>query len=144
MPDSDDKHPLKPEEARAQEAEFFGVTAGFDYDLDGEKWTLPNPSYMDPEMKKRYREHLRAMSEDLDTEKKPHPVTGKPTESQKWPPRIKGELIDEDELLCRALMGDDTYERFLKAGGVPGQVQSRWQYMNRKMQERLMQDPKSN
>lgn len=144
MPDDDKLPPIKPELAREQEAEFFGVAAGFDYDLGGgEKWTLPNPSYLPPDMKKRYLEHLRFMNEDLDTEEKPHPTTGKATKTTKWPLRVKDELIDEDELLCRALMGDETYEKFLAAGGVTGQVQARWQMMNRQMQERLRRDPKS-
>lgn len=158
MPD-DDKQlpPIKPEEARRQEAEFFGVAAGFDYDLGGQTWTLPNPSYMPRDMKKRYNEHLRFMTEDLDTENKPHPVTGKSTKTTKWPLAYKGALIDEDELLCIALMGSDAvadrelyfkdgalpplYEKFLNAGGVAGQLQAHWQMMNRQMQERLKQDP---
>jgi hypothetical protein len=151
--------PINPEAARDQEAEFFGVKAGFDYALGGgEKWTLPNPSYMAPDMKARYLEHLRFMSEDVDFEEKPHPVTGKMTKTQKWPIRKDGKLLNEDELLCVALMGTDveadraaylkdgtvpdTYKKFLAAGGVPGQVQSHWQMMNRQMQERLMRDPK--
>lgn len=150
--------PIKPEQARQQEAEFFGVVAGFDYDLGGgEKWTLPNPSYMPRDMKKRYSEHLRFMSEDVDSESKPHAVTGKPTKSAKWPLRFKDVLIDEDELLCIALMGSDAkadraayfkdetlppvYEKFLAAGGIAGQLQANWQMMNRRMQERLMRDP---
>lgn len=161
MPDDDKQAalpPIKPEEARRQEAEFFGVAAGFDYDLGGgQKWTLPNPSYMPRDMKKRYSEHLRFMNEDLDTESKPHAVTGKPTKVAKWPLRKDGALIDEDELLCIALMGTDgpadreaylkdgtlpdAYEKFLAAGGVAGQLQSHWQMMNRQMQERLKQDP---
>lgn len=152
--------PIKPEEARQQEAEFFGIAAGFDYDLGGgEKWTLPSPSYMPRDMKKRYSEHLRFMTEDLDSESKPHPATGKATKSMKWPLRFGGELIDEDELLCIALMGSDAkvdraayfkdgtlpsvYEKFLNAGGIAGQLQAHWQMMNRQMQERLMRDPKS-
>jgi hypothetical protein len=159
---SDDKPatlpPIKPEEARRQEADFFGVAAGFDYDLGGgQKWTLPNPSYMPRDMKKRYTEHLRFMNEDLDTENKPHAVTGKPTKVAKWPLRFKGELIDEDELLCIALMGNDgkadrdkyfadgtlpeVYQKFIDSGGVAGQLQAHWQMMNRQMQERLKQDP---
>lgn len=159
MPESEvNLPPIKPEEARRQEAEFFGVKAGFDYDLgNGQTWTLPNPSYMPRDMKKRYNEYLRFITEDLDTENKPHPVTGKSTKTTKWPLRKDGALIDEDELLCIALMGSDAvadrdayfkdgtlppvYEKFLNAGGVAGQLQSNWQMMNRQMQERLKQDP---
>lgn len=157
MPETPDHLPIKPEAARAQEAEFFGIAVGVDYDIGGgEKWTLPNPSYMPRDMKARYREHLRFMTHDLDTQGKVNPLTGK--KNAVWPPEYKGKLVDEDELLCVALMGtdakadreaflaDDTvpevYSRFLAAGGLPGQVQTRWQMLNRQMQERLMQDPK--
>jgi hypothetical protein len=141
-----DEHAIKPDVARAQEAEFFGVQAGFDYDLGDDTWTLPNPSYMPPEMKKRYLEHLRFLAEDLDSEPIVDPATGKNVRGRtrnKWPLRKDNVLIDEDELLCRALMEDAVYEKFIKAGGVPGQVQARWQMMNRQMQERLQQDSKS-
>jgi hypothetical protein len=80
-----------------------------------------------------------------------------------WPLQFAGELIDEDELLCIALMADDsdergvaareayfedgalpdTYEQFLAADGVPGQVQVHWRVMNLQMEERIKRDPKS-
>jgi hypothetical protein len=133
---------MKPEEARAQEAAFFGVATGFDFDLgDGQTWTLPYPRYLPPKMRMRYLEHLRAMTEDIDQESYEHPVTGNKLKRAKFPTRIKGKLIDEDELLCIALMEQETYDRFLAAGGVPGQVQARWQMMNRQMEERLRRDP---
>ena len=89
-----------------------------------------------------------------------NPITGKKSAPQTiWPLTYKGELIDEDELLCIALMGDDvkadreayfkdgtlpeTYERFLAAGGLPGQVQVHWRMMNLQMEERVKRDPKS-
>lgn len=163
---SDDYHlkPIKPEEARAQAAEFLGVFAGQDFDLgDGSKWHLPNPNYLPPDMRRRYLEHLRFMANDLDTkaETSEHPVTGKRQTTKKtvWPLAHKGDLIDEDELLCVALMGTDakgdraaylkdgalpdTYSKFLKAGGVPGQVQLHWRVMNLQMEERVSRDPKS-
>lgn len=153
--------PKNPAEARAQESEFFGVDLGFDYGLDGGGvWTLPFPRYFPPDMRMRWVEHLRFISEDLDTERIDHPVTGKSIKRTKFPQRIKGKLIDEDVLLCIALMGtapaDDaggdrqafladgtlpeTYERFLAAGGVPGQISQRMQMMNRQMEERLRRD----
>lgn len=161
MPESDEDNsrPLNLEAAREQEAEFFGTKAGVDYDLGGgEKWTLPNPSFMPRDMSRRHREHLRFLTNDLETVGKVNHLTGKKTPA--FPLSYKGELIDEDDLLCIALMGTDakadrdayfkdgtlpeTYQKFLNAGGLPGQIQSRWQMLNRQMQERLMQDPKSN
>ena len=157
----DDLKPIKPEEARAQAAEFMGVFAGQDFDLGGESWHLPNPNYLPPAMKRRYLEHLQFMSTELDKEPaEVHPVTGKKQKPvAKWPLAYKGSLIDEDELLCVALMGTDgsadrdayfkdgtlpeTYNRFLEAGGVPGQVQLHWRVMNLQMEERLKRDPKS-
>lgn len=154
MPDGDQttevSRPMKPAEARAQEAEFFGVATGFDFDLgDGQTWTLPYPRYLPPDMRMRYLEHLRVINEDLDQETYDHPVTGKRLKRSIFPLRMKSAvtddnpkgLIDEDELLCIALMGQETYDRFIAAGGVPGQVQARWQLMNRQMEERLRRDP---
>ena len=147
---TEESRPMKPAEARAQEAEFFGVATGFDFDLgEGQAWTLPYPRYLPPDMRMRYLEHLRVMNEDMDTQPVPHPVTGKPQKKAIFPLRMKSAitkenpkgLIDEDTLLCVALMGQETYGRFLAAGGVPGQVQARWQLMNRQMEERLTRDP---
>ena len=66
---TEESRPMKPAEARAQEAEFFGVATGFDFDLgDGQTWTLPYPRYLPPDMRKRYLEQLRVINEDLDEE----------------------------------------------------------------------------
>ena len=168
MPDSDDfkLKPAKPDEARAQAAEFLSVFAGQDFVLDNdETWHLPNPNYLPPKMKRRYLEHLRFVNKELDKEtiEDTDPITNKKRSRTQtvWPLSYNGELIDEDELLCIALMGDDvkadreayfasggeklpeTYERFLNAGGVPGQVQVHWRVMNIQMEERLKRDPKS-
>lgn len=140
---------MKPEEARRQEAAFFGVATGYDYDIgDDQTWTLPNPRYLPTKMRLRYMEHLRVLNEELDTQPVPHPVTGKSEKKTIFPFRMKSAvtkdnpkgLIDEDELLCIALMGQETYERFTAAGGVPGQVQERWRMMNKQMEERLHRD----
>ena len=37
----------------------------------------------------------------------------------------------------------DTYEQFLAADGVPGQVQVHWRVMNLQLEERIKRDPKS-
>lgn len=161
MSDDDLKlKPTRPDEAARQAADFLGVFAGVDFELsDGKAWHLPNPNYMPPKMKRRYLEHLRFMSKDLDKEKIKDPITGRQREQTSWPLAYNGALIDEDELLCVALMGDDVkadrekyfgdgtlpdvYERFLDGGGVPGQVQVHWRVMNLQMEERIKRDPKS-
>lgn len=152
--------PARPEQAREQAAELLGLPVSQPFILDGgETWDLPNPSYLPPKMKRRYLEHLRFMAKDLDKEKVKDPVTGRQREQTVWPLEYKGDLVDEDELLCIALMGDDvkadreayfengtlpdTYERFLDANGVPGQVQVHWRAMNLLMEERIKRDPKS-
>lgn len=164
----DDHTPACPEKAAEQAARFLSVFSGVDFDLgEGRVWRLPNPSYLPRKMKQRYLEHLRFMSKDLDTEKitSRDAITDKVIERTQtvWPLQYKGNLIDEDELLCIALMADDsddagkeareayfkdgtlpdTYERFLNAGGVPGQVQVHWRVMNLQMEERIKRDPKS-
>lgn len=172
MPDDEtpeDRHPVKPKEAREQATDYLGFVADFDFDLgDGEIWSLPNPALMPPDMKDRYLEHLRFMSEDLDTKPRQNPVTGETDQIQVYPPRYKGKLVNDEVLLCVALMGDegdyetflessvedekskalkgllpDVYEKFLKAGGVPGQINTAWQVMQRKLQERAQRDSKS-
>lgn len=170
MTDDAANHPVRPRESREQATEYLGFMASVVYDLgDGRTWELPNPSFMDPEMKARYLEHLRFMAEDLDTVERVDPVTGDVTNVQRYPPlRYKGKIVNDEELLCVALMGGDgdyekyiatgiktpkgkwmrgelpdTYERFLAAGGVPGQVNTAWQVMQRQLQERLQRDSKS-
>lgn len=157
---SDDKESNSPEAAIAQAAEFLGVFNGQDLDLGGgQVWHLPNPNLIPPAMKRRYLEHLRFINKDLDKEKVSDPITGKLRQQTVWPLAYKGELVDEDELLCIALMGEDveadraayfkdgttpdTYTRFIAAGGVPGQVQMHWRVMNLQMEERVKRDPKS-
>ncbi|MCT7372933.1 hypothetical protein [Mycolicibacterium llatzerense] len=166
--DSETYAPTSPSQAAETAARFLGVFPGVGFELaDGKVWRLPMPSYMPPKMKRRYLEHLRFMSEDLDKEKvsSRDPITDRLIEREQvvWPLRFNKKLIDEDELLCVALMADDsddegqaardgyfkdctlpdTYEQFLAAGGVPGQVQVHWRVMNLQMEERIKSDPKS-
>lgn len=168
MPENTENHPVKPEKARAQSAEFLGILTGKDFIFnDGTNWTLPNPSYLPPSMLARYNEHLRFMNEDLDTETEEfeHPVTGNTVKREKklWPLRYEGKLLIEDVLLCIALMGTseedngekdrdnyladgtvpEVYKKFLAAGGVPGEVQVHWRVMQVQLEERLKRDPKS-
>lgn len=155
---SEDQHPIKPRESREQATEYLGFMASVIYDLGGgETWELPNPSFMPPDMKDRYLEHLRFISEDLDTKPRKNPVTGEEDQIQQYPLRYKRKLINDEELLCVALMGSDgdyqqylkdrtlpdMYRKFLIAGGVPGQVNTAWQMMQRQLQERLARDSKS-
>jgi len=157
---SQDQESNTPAAAADQAAEFLGVFNGQDFDLgSGQTWRLPNPHLIPPAMKKRWLEHLRFINKELDKEKVADPITGKQRLQTVWPLTYKGDLIDEDELLCIALMGEDavkdreayfkdgtlpaTYERFLEADGVPGQVQIHWRVMNLQMEERLKRDPKS-
>lgn len=157
---------LSPEKAREQAAEFMSVFAGVDFDLgSGKSWHLPNPSYLPRQVKRRHMEYMRFINKDLDREKVDvtDPITGRKSKREQtvWPLSYKGQLIDEDELLCIALMSDSddgvaerdayfengalppTYEAFVNAGGVAGQVQMHWRVMNLQMEERLKRDPKS-
>lgn len=145
MPDTDEsKHPIKPQAAREQATEYLGFMSSVIYDLgDDETWELPNPQLMPPDMKDRYLEHLRFMSEDLDTVEQTDPITKQVRQVQKYPLRKDGKLVNDEVLLCIALMGEKTYQKFLKAGGVPGQINTAWQMMQRQLQERMRQDSKS-
>ena len=145
MSDTDESnHPIKPKDAREQATEYLGFMGSVTYDLgDDETFELPNPQLMDPDMETRYNEYLRFVSEDLDTVEQKNPITGETKNVPKYPLRYEGKLINDKELLCIALMGEPTYKKFLKAGGVPGQISTSWQMMNRQFQERLRQDSKS-
>lgn len=168
MSDDDSmQHPIRPRESREQATDYLGFMASVIYDLGGTTWELPNPSFMDPEMKSRYLEHLRFMSEDIDTKIQVNPVTKEEVPVPLYPVRYKKKLINDEELLCVALMGDDgdyekyletgvkaagkwlkgelpeVYKRFLAAGGVPGQISTSWQVMQHQLKERLQRDSKS-
>ncbi|MGV0785109.1 hypothetical protein [Mycolicibacterium sp. XJ775] len=145
MSDTDEsKHPIKPDAARDQATEYLGFMGSIIYDLgDGDTFELPNPQLMPPDMETRYNEHLRSMAEDLDTVKQKNPITGEERDVPKYPLAIDGKLINDKELLCVALMGEKTYKKFLTAGGVPGQIQTAWQMMERQLRERMKQDSKS-
>jgi hypothetical protein len=165
MSDDDKLKPIRPDEAARQAREFFGVTAGVDFDLgNGKTWHLPNPNYLPRDMKRRYRNHLRFLNKELDTEQVTvtDRITGKSVKRTQTvvPWQYDGELIDEGELLCIALMGDDVekdreayfkedklppvYEAFLAAGGVADQIQGHWNVMNIQLEERVKRDDKSN
>ncbi|AAN12573.1 tail assembly chaperone [Mycobacterium phage Che9c] len=163
MPDDktlEDKHPIRPGEAAAQATDYLGFMSSQVYNLgDGEAWELPNPQLMPPDMKRRYLEHLRFMSEDLDTEEKTDPITKEVRTVQKWPLRKGGTLIVDEELLCIALMGTnavadreaylkdgtlpEVYAKFLKAGFAPGQINTTWQVMAKQLEDRRRADSKS-
>lgn len=147
MPDeqTDDKTlPMNPRAARQQAADFLGFMAGVPFNLaDGETWELPNPAFLDTEQRKRYREYQQTMKE-LDKESVPHPIIdGKTVERTIYPYLKDGEDFDADEHLCIALMGEETYKKFLKAGGVPGQIDVHWNMMQRQLEERMKRDSKS-
>lgn len=145
MSENDEKkHPIKPVEAAEQATEYLGFMGSITYDLgDGETWTLPNPQLMPPDMKMRYLEYQRFMSEELDTVEQTNPITKEVRKIQKFPLAHDGKLVNDEEMLCVALMGEDTYKKFLAAGGVPGQINTAWQVMARQLQERIKNDSKS-
>lgn len=138
-------HPVDPRKAREQAADHLGFMAGVTFDLGGgEVWELPNPAFLDTEQRKRYRDYLREMNA-LDTELVDHPlVEGKKVERTIYPYLKDGQDYDPDEQLCIALMGEDTYDKFLAAGGVPGQIDTHWKLMQRQLEERTKIDSKSN
>lgn len=158
MSDNDDAHPIKPREAREQATEYLGFMGSQPIDIgNGETWELPNPSLMPPDMKMRYLEYLRFMKNDLDTKPRKNPVTGEIDQIQDYPPTYKKKIINDEELMCVALMGTEqeylqylkdrtlpeTYKKFRAADGVPGQINTAWQMMQRQLQERLQRDSKS-
>ncbi|MDM2350578.1 gp32 protein [Mycobacteroides abscessus subsp. abscessus] len=137
-------HPIDPRKAREQAADYLGFLAGVPFKLEGGQWELPNPAFLDTEQRKRYRDYQRTMKE-LDTELVDHPlIDGKKIERTIYPYLKDGKDFDADEQLCIALMGQNTYDKFLAAGGVPGQIDVHWKMMQRQLEERTKIDSKSN
>lgn len=143
--DDDAQYPINPKVARQQAADYLGFMSGIPFNIGaGEAWELPNPAFLDPEQRKRYRAHQRFM-QTVDTEQVPHPIIeDKMIEAPKYPYLKDGKDIDDAELLCIALMGDDVYKKFLAVGGVPGQISVHWNVMQRQLEERNKIDSKSN
>ncbi|PVA66215.1 hypothetical protein [Mycobacteroides abscessus] len=137
-------NPIKPEEAAALAAEYLGCMKGVRFDLgSGASWELPNPAFMKPDQRARYKAHQKYMK-TMDKETVPHPIIdGKTVEQFIYPYEKGGEIVDEDELLCKALMGEDVYDKFIAAGGAPGQIQVHWNVMNRQLARRMAEDSKS-
>lgn len=145
MSDNDDKlYPIDPKKAREQAADYLGFMSGIPFNIgDGEVWELPNPAFLDTGQRKRYRDYQRFI-QTVDTEEVPHPIIdGKMIKQPKYPYLKDGKDIDDAELLCKALMGDEVYEKFLAAGGVPGQINVHWDVMRRQLEERIKIDSKS-
>ncbi|MEC4836881.1 hypothetical protein R2362_20310 [Mycobacteroides chelonae] len=139
-----DANPINPEQAAAHAAEYLGTMKGVCFDLGkGEKWELPNPAFMKPDQRARYKAHQKYMK-TMDKETVPHPIIdGKMVDQFIYPYEQDGEIVDEDELLCKALMGDEIYKKFIDAGGAPGQIQVHWNVMNRQLARRMASDSKS-
>lgn len=140
----DDKHPIQPREAREQAADYLGFMAGIPFTLgNNEVWELPNPAFLDPDQRKRYREHQRFMK-TVDTEEVDHPILdGKKITQPVYPFTKDGKDVDEAERLCIALMTEDVYKKFIAAGGVPGQITVHWNQMQHQLEERMKDDSKS-
>jgi hypothetical protein len=134
---------MKPVEAREQAAEYLGFMAGKSLDLgDGEPFEIPNPGLLDDDQQVAYDE-LQASLEDLDQED----VEIRPgiTESRpKDPHRIDGKLLEPYNIrLCKALFGEQGYQRFKAAGGRSADVGIYWTQMSRQLTERIKSDSKS-
>lgn len=162
-------YPINPRKAREQAAAALGFLASCRFELDnGETWELPLRDFADLDMRKRLRAHDRYMK-SMDKEQVSNPVTGKESERFITPYQKHGQDVDEAELLCVALMGEGVeliehdgcqlpldyvqyleegtlpplYERFLRAGGVPGQIAIQWMDMSRQISDRAKYDSKS-
>jgi hypothetical protein len=139
--------PTRPEEAREQAAECLGFIRGRTFDLgDGQTWELPNPSLLDDEQQPRYNEYLFEI-QNLDRYPDDKDDDGNVIRRGDImdPPQKDGELLEPNDIrLAKALMGDDIYAKFIKAGGRSSQLRVHWSEMNRRMMNRLRDDSKSN
>jgi hypothetical protein len=138
--------PTKPDEAREQAAECLGFVRGRMFDLgDGKTWELPNPSLLDDEQQQRYNEYLFEV-QNLERYPDQKDEAGNVTQRGEVmdPPRKDGKLLPPNDIrLAKALMGEETYAQFIKAGGRSSQIRVHWSEMNRRMIDRLRDDSKS-
>jgi hypothetical protein len=153
MPENDDDNvnelllrPTKPAEARDQAAECLGFIRGRLFDLGSDQtWELPNPSLLDDEQQERYNAYLfeiDQMDRYPDQTDAGGNVIGRGDVMD--PPRKDGHLLPPNDIrLAKALMGDDIYAKFIKAGGRSSQIRVHWSEMNRRMMDRLRDDSKS-
>jgi hypothetical protein len=140
--------PPKPLEAREQAAEYLGFMTGIQLDLgDGQVFEVPNSGLLDDDQQIAY-DQLQASLDDCDHEDvEIRDDDGKVvrTESRlKDPHRKDGKLLEPYNIrLCKALFGEQGYQRFKAAGGRASDVGIYWTQMNRQLQERRLADAKS-
>ena len=134
---------------REQAAEYLGFKPYVDLDIgDGEVFTLYYRDLLPPDQYLAMQEHERFMREDLDTETVPDDIVdGRTLTRPKSPPRVNGELIYPEAHQAKLIMSCDprpnVYERFIAAGGVPGQIQMFWTECVLRMKDRAVKDSKS-
>jgi hypothetical protein len=144
---SEQVRPKKPAEAREQAAEYLGFMASIQLDLgDGTMFEVPNPGLLDDDQQVAFDE-LQASLEDLDHEDvQIRGDDGKlRTESRpKDPHRKDGKLLEPYNIrLCKALFGEQGYQRFKAAGGRAADVGIYWSQMNKQLRDRRAADSKS-
>lgn len=159
-----DAHPLRPDAARDQAAEYWGI-APKSYDVGkGETLVLPHPEFLTDEQQLAY-DQLKLLSESWDHEEvlerdgigQPvyNPKTGEPIIRRilKEPHREidadgKPKLVENFNIqLCKIFWGAEGYAKFKAAGGFANQVGVDLAEMRTEFQklarERLNAGPKS-
>jgi hypothetical protein len=157
-------HPLSPEAAREQAAEYWGIKTFKEYDVgNGEKLTLPHPEFLDDDQQLAH-DQLKLDMESWDHEDELehdalgqivlHPKTGdaiihrvlKSNPHRKTGEDGKVELKNYNIELCKIFWGAEGYAKFKAAGGNANQVavdlsELRIEFQKR-ARERLQSDPK--
>lgn len=158
------QHPLAPDAAREQSAEYWGIKTSKSYDVgNGETLLLPHPEFLDDETQLAY-DKLKLESESWDHDEVlerdalgqvvANPKTGDPvTRRIMLEPHRKTDADGKVQLvvnfniqLCQIFWGADGYKKFKAAGGFANQVavdlsELRIEFQKR-ARERLTANPK--
>lgn len=144
---------LNLQEAKDQQAEYFGFESSLVLVLGDDEYEIPHPQLRTAEQLKAFQQAYLKFEECDREEPAPVTVTLKDGSTMKTDPpvgpfieprRKGGELMDPpwDVEVCIALWGKAKTDKYIAAGGPPGLVQMTWDRMNDEFERRKKADPK--
>jgi hypothetical protein len=134
-------------------AKFFGFASHAYITAGGEKFKITNPNLLSDEQQERYDDvqaELRTFDREparnlITNEVVVDPKTGEAVTNLIEPHMKDGVRVRPTywSRVLRAIVGDDTHDRFVKKGGSSNEFRLIWSRMNREMLERAASDSKS-
>lgn len=132
------------EDAREQAAQYLGFVQCVTVTVEGQNFTIPNPSLLSYDQQERYDE-LQMSLEELDRHPDVLDDDGKLLRRGpiKEPHRKDGQRVENyDARLARAILGEE-FDEFVAGGGRPSDVSLFWAEMNRRLADKRAEDSKS-